>query len=233
MIREHKKWMNYTYFNRNPGWDLRTTHLFSPTSKEIPLMTRVPFPTMVVDVLDPTFVSKWSDSTRTKINRAEREGLTVDRGNYLLPDVLKMFAASAAIKGLKGYAPQDFDQFPIVESSAIFYDGVMLCSHIWVIDEEEKRALLYVNASNYHNDNDDKSLTGRAHYFLLWQDGLFLRQKGVDTMDLMGYETNTQNKMMKGVYQWKAGTHGKEEMLYHYYPSWFYLFRKFRNMLTG
>jgi hypothetical protein len=233
MIREHKKWMNYTYFNRNPGWDLRTTHLFSLISKDIPLMTRVPFPTLVIDLRDPTFVNKWSDSTRTKINRAEREGLTADRGNYLLQDILKLFAATAATKGLKGYIPQDFDQFPIVESSAIFYDGVMLCSHIWVIDEEEKRALLYVNASNYHNDNDDKSLTGRAHYFLLWQDGLFLRQKGVDTMDLMGYETNTQNKMMKGVYQWKAGTHGKEEMLYHYYPSWFYLFRKFRNMLTG
>jgi len=233
MIREQKRWMTYTYFNRKPGWALSTTHLFSLVMKDILLMIRIPFPTIVVDLRDPTFVTKWSDSTRTKINRAEREGLTVDRGHYLLTDTLKLFAATARLKGLKGYTPQDFDQFPVVESSAIFYEGVMLCSHIWVIDKEEKRALLYVNASNYHHDNDDKSLTGRAHYFLLWQDGLFLRQMDVETMDLMGYEPNTRNTMMKGVYQWKAGTHGKEVVLFHYYPLWFYVLRKFRNILTG
>lgn len=233
MIIDKKKLMTYTYFNRIPDWNLRSTHLFSLVKKNIPGMVRKPFPTMVVDLRDSTFISKWSASTRTKINRAEREGVTVDRGHYLLTDILTLFVMSTASKGLKGYKPEHFDHFPVVECSAISYDGVMLCSHIWVIDREEKRALLYVNATNYHNDNDDKSLTGRAHYFLLWQDGLFLRQKGVETMDLMGYEAHTDKKMLKGVYQWKAGTHGKEEMLYHYYPLWFYVFRKFRNMLTG
>jgi hypothetical protein len=109
----------------------------------------------------------------------------------------------------------------------------MLCGHVWLIDKEEKRALLYVNASNHHNPNDDTSLTGRAHYFLLWQDGLYLRHLGIDTMDLMGYERDSVNPLMKGVYQWKAGTHGKEEILYHYYPFWFFVLRKFRNMLAG
>lgn len=232
MIVEQKRWMTYTYFNREPGQSMRTTHLFSMVRKEIAMMVRVPFPTMIVDLRDSTFLSGWSDSTRTKVNRAEREGLTADRGHYLLPEILKLFSSTAMIKGLKGYVPEDLEQLPHLEASAIYYEGVMLCSHIWLIDHEEKRALLYVNASNHHNDNDDKSLTGRAHYFLLWQDGLFLRSLGIEIMDLMGYTAKSTDKWLSGVYQWKAGTHGKEEMLYHYYPLWFYVFRKFRNMLT-
>ena len=232
MITQQKRLMNYTYFNRNPESDLRTTHLFSQVQKRIALMVRVPFPTMVVDLRDNAFVRKWSASTRTKINKAEREGLIADRGNYLIPEILKLFSSTARLKGLKGYVPEDFEQLPHLESSAIYYEGVMLCSHIWLIDSTEKRAMLYVNASNHHNDNDDHSLTGRAHYFLLWQDGLYLRNLGIEIMDLMGYSARSANKLLSGVFQWKAGTHGKEEMLYHYYPLWFYVFRKFRNMLT-
>ena len=233
MIVEQKRWMTYTYFNRDPRQSHRTTHLFSLVKKDIAMMVRVPFPTMIVDLRDSSFLSRWSDSTRTKVNRAEREGLTADRGNYLIPEILKLFSSTATIKGLRGYVPEDFEQLPHLESSAVYYEGVMLCSHIWLIDQEEKRAMLFVSASNHHNDNDDKSLTGRAHYFLLWQDGLFLRNLGIEIMDLMGYAAKSDDKWLSGVYQWKAGTHGKEEMLYHYYPVWFYVLRKFRNMLTG
>ena len=193
MIVEKKKWMTYTYFNRNPKWSLRTTHLFSPIQKSIPGMVCVPFPTMIVDLKDAEFGEKWSKSTRTKIHRAQNENLAVDRGSYLLPVILQLFNPSARQKGLRGFEIHAFDTIPVVECSAVIYDGVMLCSHVWVIDKEEKRALLYVNASNHHNDNDERSLTGRAHYFLLWQDGLFLRHLGIETMDLMGYEANTSN----------------------------------------
>jgi hypothetical protein len=233
MITERKRMMTYTYFNHSPGMDMATTHLFSPVKKNIFMMARVPFPTMTIALNDTQFIKTWSSSARTKINKAAREILTVDRGPYLISDILSLFKSTATLKGLRGYHPDDFDQFSHIECSAIFYEGVMLCSHIWVIDDAEKRALLYVNASNHHNENDDKSLTGRAHYFLLWQDGLLLHSLGVETMDLMGYMPDTTNTMMRGVYQWKAATHGKQETLYHYYPIWFYLLRKFRNMLTG
>jgi hypothetical protein len=233
MITEKKRWMTYTYFNRNPKRNLRTTHLFSPVMTSIPGMKRVPFATMIVDLKDPAFGEHWSSSTRTKIHRAQNENLSVDRGGFLLPTILKLFNPSARLKGLRGFEHEDFDAYPYIECSAISYEGVMLCSHVWVIDEEEKRALLYVNASNHHNDHDDRSLTGRAHYFLLWQDGLYLRHLGIETMDLMGYEPNSTDPKLKGVYQWKEGTHGLQETLYHYYPSWFLLLRKLRNMLTG
>src|SRR6187200_2262277 len=99
MITQQKKLMTYTYFNRNPGWNHRTTHLFSMVRKDIPLMVRVKFPTIAVDLKSPDFINQWSSSTRTKINKAVREGLTVDRGNFLLPDVLKLFQTTVTIKG--------------------------------------------------------------------------------------------------------------------------------------
>lgn len=233
MITEHKRWMAYTYFNHNPKWNIRTTHLFSPALTSIPGMKRVPFQTMIVDLKKPDFQEDWSASTRTKLHRAQNEPLIIERGEILLPVILKLFNPSARSKGLRGFEQNDFDTFPYVECSAILSNGVMLCGHIWVIDPEEKRALLYVNASHHHNDGGDRSLTGRAHYYLLWQDGLFLRQLGIETMDLMGYEMDSPDPGLKGVYQWKAGTHGQQKTLYHYYPSWFFLLRKLRNMLTG
>jgi hypothetical protein len=74
---------------------------------------------------------------------------------------------------------------------------------------------------------------GRAHYFLLWQDGLLFHQKGFETMDLNGYNPENKDPLLSGVYAWKEGTHGQIEKLYHYYPLPFFWLRKFRNMVTG
>jgi hypothetical protein len=218
--------MHYSYYNRSPGYQWRTTHLYSPILVSNLFLVRTPFPTMTVDVSAANFVSKWSASTRTKINKAVRENLAVDRGAHLLPDILKLFSQTAAWKQLRGFTVADFTTFPRFECSAVIVDGVMLCGHVWLIDEEEKIAMLYISASNFRNENDEASMTGRAHYFLLWQDGLFLRQHGVSTMDLQGYNPDSRDPGLIGVYKWKAGTHGQQKMLYHYFPFWFYWLRK-------
>ena len=231
MISEKKKWMTYTYFNRDPRIQFRTTHLFSFTKKKITGMIRHPFPTMTVDLHNPAFVDQWSESTRTKIKRAEKETLIIVRDNSLLNKILHLFNSTAGMKGLRGYQTAQFASMPFIQCNAIMHENNLLAGHVWLVDETEKRALLYVNASNHQVE--DKSLVGRAHYYLLWQDGLFLRQMGMETMDLMGYETDSPDSSLKGVYQWKEGTHGREEMLWHYYPAWFFLLRKLRNMVSG
>ena len=227
MLKESKRWMNYTWFNRKPASGLFVAHLFSAVHADLPWMVRVPYPTLVVNLQSAEFVSSWSSSTRTKINKAIREERTVDRGHYLIPDILRLFlTTTVARRGLSGYKPEDLNQFPDIEASAVHLDGVMLCGHIWIVDKEEKRAILFVNATNEHADKTGSSLIGRAHYFLLWQDGLFLRDQGIATMDLMGYDPETTDPALTGVNQWKEGTHGQRQMLYHYYPFWFYTLRK-------
>lgn len=233
MITERKQFMSYTYFNPSPDNQIRTTHLFSSVKRSIPFMVRVPFPTMTIDLKEEDILSHWASSARTKVHRAVRELLTVDRGQYLLPHILKLFSSTAKKRDLKGYVPEDFTQFPLIRCSAVSVDGVMLCGHVWVLDEASGKALLYVSASNYRDEHEDASLTGRAHYFLLWQDGLVLKGEGMLKLDLMGYKETTDDKSLQGVYQWKAATHGQQEMLYHYYPFWFYVLRKFRNMVAG
>lgn len=232
MIRQEKKWMTYTFLNRKPGYDFRTAHLFSLANNKITGMKRVAFPTMIVSLKKPDFLQRWSKSARYKINRAEKEGLAVDRGAFLLDDILKLFSLTAASKRLSGYTPDHFSDISShISCSAVYFDGVMLCGHIWLIDKDEKRAILYVSASNRHDENSDTSLTGRAHYFLLWQDGLFFRQEGIETIDLMGYDPASKDPQMQGINQWKAATHGRQEVLYHYYPWWFYILRRVRSLL--
>ena len=185
-------------------------------------MVSVPCPTMIADIKECDFLSNWSSSTRTKINKAEQETLSLQRDKELLPEILKLFSETAKHKGLRGHKPHDFDSRPWILCSAVKSGDKMLAGHVWLIDEEEKRGLLFVNASAHHDAGIDQSLIGRAHYYLLWQDGMYMRNNGIDCMDLHGYNPGITDENLAGVYKWKEGTHGSQEELFHYYPFWFY-----------
>ena len=95
---------------------------------------------MTVDISKPDFVSLWSASTRTKVNKAVREELVVDRGKNLLPDILRLFSYTAEKKGLMGFSVSDFETFENYECSAVILNGTMLCGHVWLLDDEEEAA---------------------------------------------------------------------------------------------
>ena len=228
MIRERKKWMCYTYYHKDPRFRWRETFLFSLVKKKIPGMICVPFPTMIADVRECDFLNTWSKSTRTKINKVKEENLVIRRGIDFLPEVLALFSNTAKSKNLRGHYPEDFQTRPWIVCSAIYSKDTILAGHVWLIDEEEKRSLLFVNASAHHDDEADTSLVGRAHYYLLYQDGVYLRTHGIDFMDLNGYNPDPNDPSLAGVNRWKEATHGQSEQLYNYYPVWFYLYRKWR-----
>lgn len=228
MIRELKKWMCYEYHHREPCFRWRTTFLFSPVKKKIRGMIRRSFPTMLADVRENDFISLWSKSSRYKVNKAEEEKYAIRRGPEVLPEILDCFAETARRKKLRGYCVADFDSRPWIICSAIYHEEKLLAGHVWIMDEEERRALLFVNAASHISPEADASLTGRAHYYLLYQDGLYLRNHGIDDLDLNGYIPECKDPALAGVYRWKEGTHGRQEELYHYYPVWFYWLRKIR-----
>ena len=232
MIKEQKKWMCYTYFHREPGFQWKMTHLFSPVKKNIPGMVRIACPTMIADIRECDFIRSWSKSVRTKINKAETESFTIKRDAELLPEILDMFRQTAIAKSLRGHYPGDFNSRPWILCSAVYENEKMLAGHIWMIDEEEKRSLLFVNASAHHQ-HTDQGLISRAHYYLLYQDGLYLRNNGIDCLDLNGYKPGQDDPSLSGVYRWKEATHGQPEDLYHYYPAWFYWLRKMRKKKSG
>lgn len=231
MIKEQKKWMCYTYFHREPGFQWKTTHLFSPVRKKITGMVCVPFPTMIADIKECDFLNTWSKSAKTKINKSEHDALSLKRGLDLLPDILSLFSETARAKDLRGHYPDDFSSRPWILCSAVYAGEKMLAGHVWVIDEEERRALLFVNASGHQDVQNDSSFIGRAHYYLLWQDGMHLRNNGIDCMDLNGYDPGINDAKLAGVYTWKEATHGQQEYLYHYYPFWFYWLRRWRKKI--
>ena len=233
MIREQKKWMCYTYFNRAPAFAWTRTHLFSPVQKNIPGMIRRPSPTIVADIIECDFLSSWSPSCRTKVRKAESEGVRLQRGNELLPEILDLFKETARSKKLRGHYPEDFHSRPWILCSAVYLEDKILAGHIWVLDEEEKRSLLYVNASRHLDPSLDANLIGRAHYYLLWQDGMYLRNNGFDCLDLHGYDPSSKDPALTGVYRWKEATHGRQEELYHYYPFWFFWFHSLRKKIRG
>ncbi len=220
--------MSYTYFHRNPGFHWKTTHLFSPVRKKIPGMICVTCPTMSADIKECDFLNTWSSSTRRKITKAESDDIKLRRGIDLLPEILHLFGSTANARGLRGHYLKDFDSRPWILCTAVFAEDKILAGHVWIVDEEEKRSLLFVNASAHHDEHHDPAFVGRAHYYLLWQDGMYLRVRGIDCMDLNGYNPELNDPKLSGVYSWKEGTHGQREELFHYYPAWFYWLRKKR-----
>ncbi len=196
-------------------------------------MIRISFPTMILDLRIENFIDQWSKTTRYKVNRAEKENFNIKRGIDLLPEILKLFQKTAMVKGLRGFTTADFDSKPWIQCSAVYSEEKMLAGHVWIMDQIEKRILLYVNASDHHEEANDSSLIGRAHYYLLWQDGIFFQKSGMETMDLNGYAPKTNDPALSGVYAWKEGTHGQQENLYQYYPVYIHWLRKFRNMVAG
>lgn len=232
VIREKRKFLNYTYFSRNPSFQLKAVHLFSFAKKNIPGMKRIDFPTMILDIKGQIFLDTWSKSTRYKVNRAEKENFRISRHPDILKDILFLFQKTADAKGLRGFVPADFNSKPWIECSAVFDADKIVAGHIWLIDRQEKRILLYVNASDHHEENYDASVVGRAHYYLLWKDGLHFQATGIETLDLNGYCTETNDPLLKGVYTWKEGMHGRQENLYQYYPWHVFWLRKFRNMAS-
>lgn len=228
MIIEKKRWMTYTWYNASPSTDMRTTHLHSLTDTSLPGMVKRPFKTMVVDIRDEDFLKNWSSSTRTKVHRAEAEGMEITRGKVLLPEVIGLFVKTAKKKKLRGHKLKDFDSRTWVLPTAVFQGSTLLGGHVWVIDEENKRATLFINAIQHQTPEIESSTISRAHYYLLWQDGLFFHQKGFEILDLHGYEKNSSDPALKGVFRWKEGTHGKVEQQFHYYPFWFYIIREIR-----
>ena len=196
-------------------------------------MIRLSFPTMIIDITSENFIDLWSKSTRYKANRAEKENLIIKRDNSLLPAILDLFQKTALKKNLRGFHVHDFYSKPWIQCSSVFEGDKLLAGHIWIFDPAEKRILLFVNASDHHEEQNDASLIGRAHYYLLWQDGLFFQKAGFEIMDLNGYRSKTNDPALKGVYAWKEGTHGHEENLYQYYPMPVHWLRKFRNMVAG
>ena len=231
MIRQQKRWMQYTYFNRQPDVRLGTTHLFALAEKSLFGMIRESFPTMTVDIRDENFLDAWSSSCRTKIRKAEQEALDLIRDRTLLKEVLDLFRQTALRKGIEGYDQKHFDSFPQIAVTGVRSEEKLMCGHVWLVDPEEKRALFYVNASRFADAKEDAAFIGRAHYYLLYQDGLYLREMGIDTLDLMGYDPEKKDPKKAGVYQWKAATRGTQECVFHYYPIWFYVLRKIRNIL--
>lgn len=225
MLTEIKKRMNYYYFHRDPVFRWNSSYLFSSVFTNIRGMVRVYVPTMIVDIKQTSFEQTWSRSTRTKISKAGGDDLRIERDLSLLNDILNLFAGTAKSKGLRGHYVNDFDSRPWIVCTAVFLKKTMLAGHIWIVDPEEKRCLLFVNASA-HYDSIDRALVSRAHYYLLWQDGLFMRKEGMEIMDLNGYDPDKVDPRISGVYSWKEGTHGKKENRYHYYPVWFYLLKK-------
>ncbi|MGB3077555.1 MAG: hypothetical protein WBB31_00640, partial [Saprospiraceae bacterium] len=123
MIKEKRKWLTYTYFNRNPKFLLKTVHLFSPVKKTIPGMICIPFPTMIINLKNENFIESWSKSAKYKINRAEKENLTLKRGLEYLPEILTLFQKTAEVKKLRGFRIGDFDSKPWIQCSAIFFEG--------------------------------------------------------------------------------------------------------------
>lgn len=146
---------------------------------------------------------------RNKLKKAEKSGLKVEwdeKGEYF-SWLLRIYQEDMVNKGYDG------PSVPLLGAmgksfSADAADGCMLIGRAMLDDEAVAAILLFCHGGGATYQIGWSSQKGRndaAHTLLLWQGMLYLKDKGINDLDLGGVNDETA----KGVKQFKEGVNGE------------------------
>lgn len=180
--------------------------------------------TTLIDLTRPLgeVFDAFSETTRYKIRRAERDGVEVTRE----PD-LGNFAAFAKLEArtLEQYWPH------LVATQAVI-DDQLLVMHAHLVDPTASRVALYKSVSYYNQllESSKRNLIGRANRLLHFRDMARFKELGIETYDMGGIAKDTADPKLRAINDFKIGFAGvlREESNYISQPViwWNWLIRR-------
>ena len=153
-------------------------------------------------------LSDMQKNVRYKIRRAEKDGLTWELGvePKEFADFHKAFAHKKGIEGVDVPRLESFGAALVL--SRVLLGSQVLAQHAHLVDTAESRArMLYSSSARF--DSVDASLVGRANCWCHWKEMVHFRDLGIRTYDLGGIATNTADKTLAGINEFKLGFGGK------------------------
>ncbi len=193
--------------------------------------------TLSKDELKSTF----SKTVRQKINKAGRESVTFNIykldtqekiGFYI--NYYNEFAKSKKLH----FNISKRNIMPFLDNSLVTYseyNGVILSMHRYILDNESKIACFVESSSHFRlidkDDTVNRNFIGIANIFLMYQDMLYLKEKGFTSYDLGGYGVNTDDPAILAINYFKDGFKGTLVQENHFESYPFLLLKFFHKLI--
>ena len=181
-----------------------------------------PFTSRIIQLQQGTsqLAQALSKSTRYKIKRAERNGVSPVYDRSPDPSALRKFKAffDAFARG-KGIAHCSLSKLEsLARQNALFIshalnpNGSPIVAHAYVVDQSIGRARLLYSASHFRSmgDTQQRNGIGMANRLLHWSDILFCKNEGLATYDLGGVSPNSQDPEKRAIARFKLEFGGTE-----------------------
>jgi hypothetical protein len=146
-------------------------------------------------------------NVRYKIRRAEKDGLAWEMG-VDPKDFADFHEAFTHKKGIEGVDLSRLESFGTsLVLSRVVLGTQVLAQHAHIVDAGESRArMLFSSSARF--DGVDASLVGRANCWCHWKEMAHFRGLGIRTYDLGGIATNTTDRTLAGINEFKLGFGG-------------------------
>lgn len=228
----NEKWFSYQnkfsdLLTLNANMNIRNYNLAKPfTIKKV-------FPTVEnsLEKSEEEIFAAFSSSNRTKIRKAEREGVQC----FFHKDIdgfIEFYNAFASAKNIEPVGRQRFLELGdnLMLSYAVWNDRI-LAAHSYLIDRENHIVRGGYSGSPRFDETVDASRAGRANKLLHYKDMLYLKERGIKYYNWGGYFEDTSDRVELGINEFKMSFGGEIIRYANYYSVSYFLFRKIAGLL--
>jgi hypothetical protein len=191
--------------------------------------------TKVIDLCqsnDELFAS-FSTHTRRKIKQGANGGFQFRR-DVPKSELIDIYSRFARGNNLPELDQRVIDAYwPGLTVTKLSYNCRTLVMHSLMIDEKSRRACMLHDAAMFRQmpDRRHRNLISHANRYLHFLDMMFLKEQGIESLDLGGYAKDTTDEQLQHINEFKDGFGGKLVEMSNYISNPLYCYRKISSCL--
>ncbi len=227
------------WFDSVPKTAFATRYVQSSVNMDVLCMTRHPFHTLTVDILqaEESILSECTPNCRNEIRKGKKMGLDFYAGPPKVAD--EIFIHQFLSKKKLG----SFNRAYLVEPQAVVcmtsLHGVRLATHLYFASSQVGRARLVYSAVadpafiTIQAEVSPQRLIGIANRFLHFSSMLYFKMQGLKVYDFGGIGLEEGNPKIKGINDFKRSFGSTLVTEYNYTPMWISTIEKILQRLSA
>jgi hypothetical protein len=193
--------------------------------------------TKIVDLRPPaeTVFDQFSRHTRRKIKQGSNQGFQFEP-NVPEVELIEIYSRFARDNNLPELEKRVLNAYwPDMKVTKLSYNCRTLVMHSLMIDEAKGRACMLHDASMFRQmpDQRHRNLIGHANRYLHFLDMMYLKDRGIESLDLGGYAKDTEDEHLRHINEFKDGFGGELVEMSNYVSHPLSCYRKLSSCLRG
>lgn len=214
-----------------------TQYFHCHDTREYTGFVREPKFTKIIDLQrsEDDIFKGFSRHTRRKIKQGANGGFQFEKdvSEVELMDVYSVFARDNNLPELDRRVIEAY--WPGVTVTKLSYNCRTLVMHSLMIDEQASRACMLHDAAMFRQmpDQRHRNLIGHANRYLHFLDMMYLKERGIGSLDLGGYAKDTTDEHLRHINEFKDGFGGELVEMSNYTSHPLVCYRKLSQRLRG